>query len=123
MKWLLALTICALATTTVRAEVTVVEFLRQYDQTPDPALRNIDTAWLNGFLAGLTWSNSYLTKARNQPRLYCPPDKLNLTAEQLVRLLRDNVEEQTKPPFNPQPYSQLPYGLALLLILQDVFPC
>jgi hypothetical protein len=65
---------------------------------------------------GLKSANMYLTTVRNEPALFCQPEKLQLAGRQLMKILRDGVKAD-------ESLSQKPWGFALLVSLQGTFPC
>jgi hypothetical protein len=69
---------------------------------------------------GFAEANSDLRNNRKEPPLYCPPEKINLTGDQLIDIVRRWVEtkraQATRIESGPMP-------MALLYALQDAFPC
>jgi hypothetical protein len=65
---------------------------------------------------GLKSANTYLTTVRNEPALFCQPEKLELTGHQLMKILRDGVKAD-------ESLSRKPWGFALLVSLQGTFSC
>lgn len=70
---------------------------------------------LNGYANGLAWANTWLGET-GQPKLYCPPPRLSITAEQNADILRRYLT--TDPTA-----ATAPAGLALLLAYRSAFPC
>ena len=70
---------------------------------------------ISGMQIGMLWANAEL-RHRKQPLLYCQPEKLRITAPQMVDMLRKTIRE------NPR-LGDYPIGLAVLTTLQDTFPC
>jgi hypothetical protein len=103
----------AMLSTIGHAEPTANEVLKNIKG--DNGLSTFYTAYITGNLNGLGWANADLGNA-GRPRLYCEPEKLGITADQSVRILRDRVEEDPK-------LGTLPAGFAMLLALQRTFPC
>lgn len=64
---------------------------------------------------GFSWANVVLEK-RKVRALYCPPNKLALTADQDADILRRFVKDDAAA-------GAMPAGLALLLALSSTFPC
>ena len=93
-----------------RAEADARTFLQRID-----AGEQIFLYVLDGYANGFGWANSEL-KERGQAPLFCPPEDLAITAEQTADILRRFVRER------PQA-GNAPAGLALLMALQNVFPC
>lgn len=65
---------------------------------------------------GIAWANAELRTVRHETRMFCPPEKVSLTGNQIMDILE---REMNAKPF----VGQYPYGLALLLTLEDTFPC
>jgi hypothetical protein len=57
-----------------------------------------------------------LKKRKDTPPLYCVPDGFGLTGEQILEMLRKEVNE------NPSSAEES-YGLVILETLERVFPC
>ena len=70
---------------------------------------------LNGYANGLSWANTYLDEV-GQPKLYCAPTRLAITAEQNADILRRYVADVPEA-------ATAPAGLALLLAYRATFPC
>jgi hypothetical protein len=70
---------------------------------------------LDGYSNAYSWTNVILEKREERP-LYCPPEKLAITAEQNADILRRYVERNSFA-------GTMPAGFALLLALADTFPC
>jgi hypothetical protein len=94
------------------AEPSASEALKDMAKADQSAIPSV---FLNGAVAGLTWANSWLD-LDGKPRLFCPPDKLALTLEQDISILRHYVEEH--PLLKDRPLSAV-----MLFALQDAFPC
>ena len=65
---------------------------------------------------GMGWANIVLKKRKDTPPLYCVPDGFGLTGEQILEMLRKEVNE------NPSSAEES-YGLVILETLERVFPC
>jgi hypothetical protein len=99
---------CIFLATEANAEATAKEFL----SSPPSDLKEM----LAGVLGlGFYWSNTFLEADGGKP-MYCPPQKLAITSQQYMEILRQHVQE------NPQSGDQ-PAGYAMLLALRDTFPC
>ncbi|HWP24758.1 MAG TPA: hypothetical protein VNL39_00245 [Xanthobacteraceae bacterium] len=98
-----------------RAEVSASQILKMYD-TGNASERGLIEANLGGLENGFGWANTYLQSQRQQTPLYCLPDKLALKSEQIIDILRRGVREDAK-------LGNAPFGLAILVALQRVFPC
>jgi hypothetical protein len=72
--------------------------------------------WLLGASKGFLQANIFLTTARNEAPLYCPPSQLDLTEDQLVSMLRQAVVSD--PLMNDKAVPEV-----LLDVLQKTFPC
>jgi hypothetical protein len=94
------------------AEPDAARFLRDYDAAADkrPLL-----AYVNGIESGMGWINATLVNQHDQP-VYCSPRNLGLTADQLVDIIRKQVESTPS-------LATSPVGLTLLFGLKDDFPC
>ena len=64
---------------------------------------------------GMGSMNSFL-KARNDKMIYCVPDWLILTGDQIIDVLKLAVKEQPS-------WGEQPYGMAMVLAFQRIFPC
>lgn len=105
-----------LAPATARADI--ADVFRQYDQG-SLGDRNFVKTLLVGVADGLDAANDRL-KQDGKPPLYCSPNGLKLTGDQLVEMLRawiDQYRERT-----PQ-IVKAPPASALLVALEDAFPC
>ena len=65
---------------------------------------------------GMSWVNVLLAEDRQERPLYCPANTLHVTGEQLLGILKKEVEA------SPDEGSR-PFGLALMLGLKKTFPC
>lgn len=103
-----------LVSSPVSAEITAREFFTQYNQV-SAENRRVYEITLYSVYNGLAWANSALSH-RKQPRLWCQPQKLALTTSQVIEMLRRESTEDAL-------IADAPYGMAMLLTLQKVFPC
>lgn len=65
---------------------------------------------------GMEWMQTYFEIKRNQKRAFCLPEKLHLTGEQILDIMRRQIGR--RPEFATKPYEAV-----LLTSLQSVFPC
>ena len=113
----LALAICGycLLSGAAHAEPDANKFLRDYDAAT-AAEKRLMSEGLSRVELGMSWVNVFLTENRNERSVYCPPNTLALSGDQLVDVLRKEVKG------TPEEASR-PYGLVLLLALQKAYPC
>jgi hypothetical protein len=95
------------------AQRTADEFLRIVDAGGPAA--DVYKIWIHGVADGIGWANAELRRGGQRP-LYCPPEKLPLTADQEVEVLRSLVREHPGSGASPA-------GLVLFVALQRMFPC
>ena len=69
-----------------------------------------------GLQSGFIEANSYLTEIRKEAPMFCQPQSLSLTADQLIDMLRRGVDEQPE-------LDQKDLASALLAVMQHTFPC
>jgi|SRR5579871_3307793 len=91
----------------------VTDFLKRHDE---PLGQSTAETEILGLQAGFTEANSYLTETRGEAPMFCQPESLSLTADQLIDMLRRGVDKQ--PDLDQ---SNLPS--ALLAVLRGTFPC
>lgn len=92
---------------------TVTDFLALHDE---PLGRDQTETEIMGIQHGFMAANAWLTGALKRAPMYCQPETLSLTADQLVEMLRRSVKEQ------PELDADDPSG-ALLAVMQRTFPC
>jgi len=115
MRLALAVWICCLLLGAAHAESDVSTFLRNYDAgTLTEKHRMSD--YLSSIEIGMSWVNVYLAENRKERPLYCPPNTLAPTREQLVDVVRTELKG------SPEEGSR-PLGLVLMTALQKAFPC
>ena len=68
-----------------------------------------------GISDGLEWANVSNLRKR-APQLYCLPEKLGLTNDQIISILREYVKANPKE-------ASLPVGLVLRSAMEETFPC
>lgn len=92
---------------------TVTDFLTLHDE---PLGRDQTETQIMGIQRGFIAANAYLTGTLRQPPMYCQPEALSLTADQLIEMLRRGVKEQPEL----DDHDTAP---ALLAVMQRTFPC
>jgi hypothetical protein len=96
-------------------EGSTAELFQIYDRSEWETRKRIETL-LAMTESGLKSANIYLATVRNERPLFCQPEKLQLAGRQLMNILRDGVKLD-------QSLLQKPWGFALLVSLQNTFPC
>lgn len=91
----------------------VTDFLKLRDE---PSGASTAENEITGLRDGFAEANSYLTGIRKESPMFCQPENLNLTADQLIDMLRRGVNE------NPD-LDQSDLASALLAVMQHTFPC
>ncbi|MGA2841736.1 MAG: hypothetical protein ABSG18_16440 [Steroidobacteraceae bacterium] len=77
----------------------------------------LDTVWLYGVQNGFAWANAY-NGDRGLPPLYCQPENLALTRDQVTNILDNFIKtDQGRALLNAE------ISLVLLKALQHAFPC
>jgi hypothetical protein len=99
---------------TAHAEVDLRRFLEQYDSA-DLAERHHLAERLLDMQYGMAWTNAVI-EAETGAHLYCPPQTLALTGEQLVDMLRSQAGLDAR-------LNSISFGLAVLSTLRKTFPC
>jgi len=95
------------------AEVDAGTFLQHRDTSKVD--RWVYDGVLSAMESGFGWSNAALRHEHQRP-LYCVPEKLVFTDQQLVDIMRRDLAEYPH-------HAAMPYGLVLLTALQKLFPC
>ena len=99
------------------AEASLNEILRDYDDPKATAAQRIMiSSNLSSIEVGLGWANTLLRVQRMQAGLYCPPDKMEITPQQLMDILRGTLKDEPR-------LGDRPIGFAVLASLQRAFPC
>src|SRR5215470_1255883 len=97
-----------------RAEASAVALLRVYDggntETKDTIMLT-----LSALYDGLDWMNSELAYEK-RAKVFCAPPRPTLGNDQIFDMLRQGINSH--PEWRDQPY-----GLALLSIAKEKFPC
>jgi hypothetical protein len=91
----------------------VTDFLKLHDE---PLGQNMAETEIMGLQSGFIEANSYLTEIRKEAPMFCQPQSLSLTADQLIDMLRRGVDEQPE-------LDQKDLASALLAVMQHTFPC
>jgi hypothetical protein len=91
----------------------LTDFLALHDE---PLGRDQTETQIMGIQHGFIAANAYLTGTLKQPPMYCQPETLSLTADQLIEMLRRGVKEQPELDADDPPS-------ALLAVMQHTFPC
>jgi hypothetical protein len=91
----------------------VSDFLKLHDE---PLGQVTTETEITGIQKGFTEANAFLKDTRKESPLFCQPEYLSLTADQLVDMLRRGVKEQPA-------LDQGDLASALLAVLQHTFPC
>ena len=89
--------------------------LEIYDKELVPEDRKHLANWIGGMQLGLPWANVML-KGRGQPLLYCQPEKLTLTDDQMIDMMRRAMKDNPK-------WGDFFVGMMVLVTLQRSFPC
>jgi hypothetical protein len=103
-----------------RAEATVTEFFSLYDKanlTNKHTLEQLASA----METGISWADVEIARDNATATLYCPPHQLALTGSQVVDMVRR--QRAKTPKLGTVEFAQMPFGLAILVSLQHVFPC
>lgn len=94
---------------------TAKDILDDLASSSDEDVSNIIKVHINGIVDGLQWANTAVNN-RGDQRLWCQPEKLSLSVEQTIVMLKQYVAE------NPR-NADAPIGLALLYAMRYTFPC
>ncbi len=92
---------------------TVTDFLTLHDE---PLGRDQTETRIAGVQSGLLAANVYLAGTLRQPPMYCQPETLSLTPDQLVDMLRRGVKEQPE-------LDDTSLASAVLAVMRHTFPC
>ncbi|TSB04569.1 hypothetical protein [Sphingorhabdus contaminans] len=98
----------------VHAEQTAEYFITKIDG-PDLTTAVMAKQLLNAYAIGITWAEWDAVKRGASP-VICMPDKLALTVDQTVDILRRAMT-------NNRSIAEAPAGLALMESLKSTFPC
>jgi hypothetical protein len=72
-------------------------------------------SFVEGMTLGLLWGNVTL-KDQGQPLLYCQPEKLVITGNMMIDMMRSALKD------NPR-WGAFPLGMMTMVTLQRTFPC
>lgn len=111
---LAAFAICATAFAAQPQFVSTDDMLAAYDHGDDNS-RQLILLGLAQMEGGMALANAEL-KAKGQAPLYCAPEQLVLTGEQILDMLRRYAT------MHPE-IGQSSYAVAILKAAEDVFPC
>jgi hypothetical protein len=104
-----------LASTAAVAEQDVNAALLAYDSGDATDRKSGEVAFVNEE-NGIWWANSRLIFKKQQP-LFCPPDNSSaLPGAEMIEIVRRYAKENPKARY-------LPYGLVILMTLENAFPC
>ena len=92
---------------------TLTDYLKLHDE---PLGREQTESEITGIQTGFVRANKFLVGERKEQPMYCQPETLNLTADQLVEMLRRGLKEQPEIDDDDLPS-------ALLFVMQRTFPC
>jgi hypothetical protein len=93
-----------------RAEGTANEFIRKIDDGD-----RLSLLVLGSYGTGITAANAYVLSEKGAP-IFCPPQRLAITNEQYVQMLRDLLKAIPK-------FGDYPVTVALLFASKRAFPC
>lgn len=91
----------------------VSDFLKFHDE---PLGQSRAETEILGVQAGFTEANTYFAETRKEAPMFCQPANLNLTADQLIDMLRRGVDAQPE-------LDEDNLASALLVVMQHTFPC
>jgi hypothetical protein len=113
----LAFAIVQMPVAAVAAVEDIASLFQMFDHGTD--LKGMAETLIAANAAGLSAANASLASA-DKPMLYCAPERISLTGEQLIDILRRYVE--TKRARVPMIDTMHP-AVILLFALEDAFPC
>jgi hypothetical protein len=113
----LAATLFGTASNVAKADVQQV--IRDFKQG-GPSERTVARLMLIGATTGLQAANTFLRDERKESALYCMPEKLSFTPEQLVDILQRWIDAKRQ---QAPKVGSAPLGDGLLYSLVDAFPC
>ena len=100
--------------TVTMAEYDVKSALQAHDLA-DSGNRKVWELIFGNTYNGMRWTNSALA-SRKQRQLFCEPNNVVLTGPQVIEMLRGQLNADPK-------FGDLPFGFAILVVLQMRFPC
>jgi hypothetical protein len=114
---LLLLSLCSPISAQAVQQSDVNALLNLYDNIASPDQRQKIVDAVSNTEQGMVITNVYLQAFRHEAPLYCAPTNLALTGEQLIDILRREVET------NQRLYKGKSWSLVLIFALQKIFPC
>ena len=100
--------------TITMAEYDVKSALQAHDSA-DSDNRKVWELIFGNTYNGMRWANAALA-SRKQRQLFCEPNNVVLTSPQVKEMLRGQLNADPK-------FGDLPFGFAILVVLQMKFPC
>jgi hypothetical protein len=116
-KFLIA-SLLALISISVSAQVSLK--LKDYDSMSDQE-KEIALYYIAGIGNGISWANVALVETKQKP-LYCAPAKFALSLDNYKSFI-DLEVKKAKSDSNKWAYQNMELGHAMLLHLQEIFPC
>jgi hypothetical protein len=95
------------------AEQTVSKFLQAVEE---PLGREGAETFLAGINSGFMQANSYLAETRQESPIFCLPEQLSLTNDQLLSLLKKAADQDSA-------MGDMTVPAALLGVMKKTFPC
>ncbi|HEX4078145.1 MAG TPA: hypothetical protein VHX61_04630 [Rhizomicrobium sp.] len=96
-----------------RAEQTVSNFLQTVEEPLD---RERAETLLAGINSGFMQANTWLAETRHEAPMYCVPEELVFTEDQLLSLLKKGADEDPA-------MGDMKVPAALLAVMRKTFPC
>ena len=118
MRKLFLLFLLLFASVSAYSQVSVK--LKEYDLMDDKT-KEITVFYIAGVGNGLSWANIAAVEEKQKP-LYCPPSKLSLGFDNYKSFI-DTELKRAKENSNKWTYDNMDIGQAMLLHLQEIFPC
>ena len=115
MKAFLSAMAMIIATSTIANCEPKANDLLEFIDSDHEDLHQAATTYMNGLSRGLFWANVRLA-ASERAQLYCEPDNLSLTSDQIVSIFRNYMAKNSSD-------GEEPAGMILMFALKDVFPC
>ncbi len=111
------LTISLLMVFTGIASATIGPTIKEYEASKNDNSMRI---YVNGVAHGIQWANVDLLTEK-LTRVYCPPQTLTITEDNLIEILNDRIKYMRDRIGNK--VSKISVGLVLLDGLKTTFPC
>ena len=105
--------LCSLGANLAWADQTVSKFLQTVEE---PLGRESAETFLAGINSGFMQANSYLAQTRQESPIFCLPEQLALTNDQLLSLLKKGADEDPA-------MGDMTVPAALLAVMKNTFPC